>query len=226
MIIYIDIEAVPQHADHASMDERGQNLWNKFAERFLKNPKFVSVMHSYEDKAALYAEFGKIVCISVGYVTDDGFRMKSYTDEDEAWLLSAFIEDMKKMRSIQFCGHNIKGYDLPFICRRMMAHNTPIPHWIDTAGKKPWEIIHIDTAELWRFGNFKDNVSLDRLTYHLGLPSPKDKIDGSMVAAVYYGTGDYANMTKEDRIKMISDYCEKDIMQLPDILERFGQPTK
>ena len=226
MIIYIDLEATPQHPDYDSLDDRGKALWNKFAERFVSDPKFVSVMHSYEDKAALYAEFGKIVCISCGYMSEEGFKVKSYTDEDEAWLLAAFVEDMNKFKSVKFCGHNIKGYDLPFICRRLMAHNSKIPYWIDTAGKKPWDIHHIDTQELWKFGTFKDYISLDRLTYHLGLPSPKDKIDGSMVAAVYYGQGEYAEMTKEDRIKMISEYCEKDIMQLPDILEKFGLATK
>ena len=149
----------------------------------------------------------KVVCISVGFIyfkdKEMYIKVKSFAGDDEIQLLNDFAAMMEKQPQYYLCGHNIKEFDIPFLCRRMLVNGITIPLSMNVAGKKPWETTFIDTLELWRFGDYKNYTSLRLLTAIFGIPTPKDDIDGSMVADVYYN---------EKNIKRISNYCEKDVV--------------
>ena len=162
-------------------------------------------------KAGIYAEFGKIVCISVGCLQKQAqsgteqFFLRSFYGVNERDLLGAFAEVARKwgLKSQFLCGHNIREFDVPFICRRMMVHGIPLPPLLDLAGAKPWEVRHLDTLQHWKFGDYKHYTSLRLLADLFGIPSPKDDIDGSQVASVYYQEGDLVRIAR---------YCEKDVV--------------
>jgi DNA polymerase elongation subunit (family B) len=178
---------------------------------------------TFNDKAGIYAEFGKIICISVGFLTKstDGsapiMRLKSYANHIEKNLLEDFSELLNKYFNnpdkFAICGHNIKEFDVPYICRRMLINQLPFPKLFDIAGKKPWETKHLlDTLEMWKFGDNKNYTSLKLLTALFEIPSPKDDIDGSDVARVYW----------EDRdLDRIAVYCEKDVLATAQLYLRF-----
>lgn len=208
-LLFIDIETVPQHESYSQLTPIQQELWER---RFSAD-----AYHT----AGIYAEFGKIICISAGVINtrkDDGntyFISKSFASDDERQLLSDFgqtINNFFSSRSKTFCGHNIKEFDIPYIARRMLINGLPLPECLQVAGKKPWETQFIDTMELWRFGDYKNYTPLCLLTEVLGLPTPKDDIDGSMVRDVYYNEHD---------LQRISTYCEKDVLATAQVLLRF-----
>ena len=164
----------------------------------------------YADRAGILAEFGKIVCISVGFVNDSPtgkqIRMKSFYHDDEETLLKNFKDLLENSDKFQIlCGHNAKEFDFPYICRRMLIHGIRLPDVLDIAGKKPWEISHLDTMELWKFGDFKAYTSLALLCHVFNIPTPKDDISGADVARVYY---------EENDLERIKVYCEKDVVAL------------
>lgn len=209
-LLVIDIETASVVEDYSSLDERMQSLWNKKAS-FMQNPEERSSEDLYFDKGAIFAEFGKVICISVGVFTkndDDSFgiRIKSFAMESEKETLLAFRKlleskfDSKKLRMI---AHNGKEFDFPYLCRRMLVNEIDIPEALDVRDKKPWEIQHIDTMELWKFGDRKNFTSLDLLAALFGVESSKDDIDGSQVNEVYY---------KEQNLERISEYCQRDVM--------------
>jgi uncharacterized protein YprB with RNaseH-like and TPR domain len=212
-ILFIDIETVPQFPDYASVPENWQGLWDKKA-GLLKRKEEDNPETLYE-RAGIYAEFGKIVCISVGYISagvNAEVRIKSFSGEDEAQILTEFAGLFEKSsRFAYLCAHNGKEFDFPYLCRRMLVCRVPIPKILHIAGKKPWEIQHFDTMELWKFGDYKSFVSLDLLSVAFGIPTPKDDIDGSEVYAVYY---------KENDLKRIVTYCEKDVLTLMRVFYR------
>jgi predicted PolB exonuclease-like 3'-5' exonuclease len=169
-------------------------------------------------RAGIYAEFGKIICISVGYLVPDGtalhLRKKSFFGDDERVLLEEFAELLNKHFSkadSRLCAHNGKEFDFPWLSRRMIINNIPLPAILDTAGRKPWEVNHLDTMEMWKFGDYKSYTPLNLLTYILGIPSPKDDIDGSQVYSVYYHLRD---------LPRIVQYCEKDVEALVKVFLR------
>lgn len=169
-------------------------------------------------RAGIYAEFGKIICISVGYLVPDGtalhLRKKSFYGDDERVLLEEFAELLNKHFSkpdSRLCAHNGKEFDFPWLSRRMIINNIPLPAILDTAGRKPWEVNHLDTMEMWKFGDYKSYTPLNLLTYLLGIPSPKDDIDGSQVYSVYYHLRD---------LPRIVQYCEKDVEALVKVFLR------
>ncbi|MFT3826261.1 MAG: 3'-5' exonuclease [Chitinophagaceae bacterium] len=208
-ILFLDIETVPQYPVYESVPEDWKALWSKKAEGLLRNREEETVETIY-NRAGIYAEFGKIICISCGIIqgNTDGKRLslKSFYGDDEKMLLQQFAEMLKKWAvdsSRYLCAHNGKEFDFPYLCRRMIINAVPIPAVLNTAGKKPWEIPHLDTMELWKFGDFKSYTSLNLLAHALEIPTPKDDIDGSRVAQVYWEDHD---------LERIAKYCQKDVL--------------
>lgn len=214
-IMFLDIETVPQTAQVSDLNPELSHLWEeKFNALARRTPdKFtddMSAEESYSKSAGIFAEFGRIVCISVGFIHLNGttmnFRTKSFCGDNEVEILTGFSNLLEKFcttREHTLCGHNIKEFDIPYICRRMLINGLLLPPILQISGKKPWEITFIDTLELWKFGDFKHYTALKLLTAVFGIPTPKDDIDGSQVAHVYYN---------EKNIERISLYCQKDVL--------------
>lgn len=209
-ILFLDIETVPQVYHFDGLDEKTKELFEAKTRFMIKDD--VGPDQVYDERAGIYAEFGKIVCISVGYVNDTTtgrqIRMKSFYHEDEETLLKQFkrlLDEYADSRAGILCGHNSKEFDIPYICRRMLINGIDLPEKLDIAGKKPWEIEHIDTMELWKFGDFKAYTSLALLCHVFNIPTPKDDISGADVARVYY---------EEKDLERIKVYCEKDVVAL------------
>lgn len=216
-ILFLDIETVAQYGSWQSMPDDWKELWQHKAGTLLRNKEGETAESIYE-RAGIYAEFGKIVCISCGCIQGAGEErklvLKSFFDEDEKKLLRDFADMMKKwsMDPSKFlCAHNGKEFDYPYICRRMIVNGISIPEALQIAGRKPWEIRHLDTLELWKFGDFKSYTPLKLLAHILGIPSPKDDMDGSMVNRVYW---------QEKDLERIAHYCQKDVITLVQVLLR------
>ncbi|PQJ69089.1 MULTISPECIES: 3'-5' exonuclease [Polaribacter] len=216
-VLFLDIETVPEQENWQLLSKETQELYAKKTE-YQRKEEF-SASEFYE-RAGIWAEFGKIICISVGYFVDvknkKQLRLTSFFGDDEHQLLSDFKVLLDKhfaKKSNVLCAHNGKEFDFPFIARRMIVHQIELPKKLNLFGKKPWEVPHLDTLELWKFGDYKHYTSLKLLTSILGIPSPKDDIDGSEVADVYY---------KEKNIQRIVTYCEKDTVAVAQILLRFN----
>ncbi len=207
-ILFLDIETVPQFSDYAQLPEEWKPYWDKKANLIRRKDEEAGPDLLYE-RAGIYAEFGKIICISVGYITGGAnpeVRIKSFCGHDEKVLLSEFSSVLdKSARFTHLCAHNGKEFDFPYLCRRMLANGVNIPSVLNIAGKKPWEVSHFDTMEMWKFGDYKSFVSLDLLSAVFGIPTPKDDIDGSKVYGVYY---------RENDLPRIEAYCEKDVLTL------------
>jgi len=214
-IIFLDIETVAQYSNYQEVPIRLQELWNKKASQLSKNEE-ISAETLYE-RAGIYAEFGKIVCISIGYFEKklQKFRIKSFFGYNEKALLQAFAEMLNKhfhSESDLLCAHNGKEFDFPFIARRLLVNRIKLPKLLDIAGRKPWEIQHLDTMELWKFGDYKHYTSLDLLTAIFDIPSPKSDIDGSQVNSVYWKEGD---------IKRIAEYCQNDVLAIAQLINAY-----
>ncbi len=215
-IMFLDIETVPLTADLDSMDQKLAALWDKKSQYFRQEDEDAADVF---ERAGLYSEFGRIIAISVGVVTGSlnsrSIRLKSFSGDDELKLLEEFsvmINNFCSGKEALLCAHNGKEFDFPYIARRMLINGMNIPAILDNAGKKPWEINLLDTMELWKFGEFRHSVSLDLITTLLGIPTPKDDIDGSMVASVYY---------KDKNLDRIVEYCEKDVIALIQVFLKF-----
>ena len=206
-ILFLDIETVPQHSHYGELDERLKKLWDKKA-KTLRDTEEQDAEEVYR-RAGIYAEFGKIVCISVGFFNKREFRVKSFYGHDEEEILRNFAKMINSYFSdYLLCAHNGKEFDFPYIARRMIINRIELPSLLDIAGKKPWEVRHLDTMELWKFGDFKAYTSLDLLTAVFGIPSPKDDIDGSEVWRVYW---------QEKDLERIKTYCQKDVVSLAQV---------
>ena len=215
-IMFLDIETVPESSSYENLKPAFQNLWDKKSRQF-RTPE--QTAQDVYERAGIYSEFGKIICISVGLIREKNpfiFRLKSFYGKDEKLLLSEFSGMLTKFnrtnKEAVLCAHNGKEFDFPYIARRMIINGLIIPEILDNAGKKPWEIKLLDTMDLWKFGDYKNYTSLDLLTSILGIPTPKDDIDGSMVAGIFYN---------DDDIKRIVYYCEKDVLAIARVLLRF-----
>lgn len=216
-ILVLDIETVPQYPSFTDLPENWQYLWSKKAAT-LRNLESQSESDVYP-RAGIYAEFGKIICISCGFFSSAGrsyqFRVKSFYGDDEAKILSEFNQMLLRHFSDpanSLCAHNGKEFDYPYIARRCLLSGLEIPDLLNTAGKKPWEIKLLDTMELWKFGDYKNFTSLELLAASFGIPTPKDDIDGSMVWTVYWNDKD---------IERIKKYCEKDVITVAQLLLKF-----
>ncbi len=202
-ILFLDIETVPMCAEYEQLSDRFKKLWNKKSERLAK--KEDDTPEKLFERAGIYSEFGRIICISVGFVKDNKLRLKSFYSHNEKELLTDFISLCNNYYNKEknlLCGHNAKEFDFPYIARRILVNNLKIPDILNIAGKKPWQVAHLDTMHLWRFGDYKNYTSLELLTAIFDIPTPKDDIDGSQVANVYW---------KENDIERIARYCEKDV---------------
>lgn len=211
-LMVLDIETVPQYRTHDELPEHMQKLWDAKTQYQRKE----EAAGSYYGRAGIWAEFGKIVCISVGVFTKGvptGFRVKSFAGHDERELLVKFALMLKSQpANLSLCAHNGKEFDFPYICRRMLIHGIKLPAQLQIAGKKPWEINHIDTMELWKFGDYKNYTSLSLLTAIFNIPTPKDDIDGSQVGHVYWN---------DNELERICIYCQKDVVATAQLLRRF-----
>jgi 3'-5' exonuclease len=217
-LLFIDIETVSEKATYQNLTETWQELWTEKTQRIL--PSENTAAEFYEQRAGVMAEFAKVICISIGYFRYEGevmqLRIKSFYADEEKKILQDFIATLNHME-IQnnkwcFAGHNIKEFDIPFLCRRLLINGMPIPEYIDFQNMKPWETNSIDTFQYWRFGDYKNYTSLKLLAAALGIASPKDDIDGSQVGTVYW---------KENNLQRIVTYCQKDIITTANILLRF-----
>ncbi len=217
-ILFLDIETVPEVAEFSQLDETKKNLFDK--KTTYQRKEEIPLADFYE-RAGIWAEFGKIICISVGNLIMNNnrllFRTKSFYGDDEKIILTEF----KKLLDSHFsgsqhvlCAHNGKEFDYPYIARRMVINGLGLPDKLNLFGKKPWEVPHLDTMELWKFGDNKHYTSLGLLTNILGIPSPKEDIDGSQVAKVYYEDKD---------LKRIVEYCERDTLAVAQIYLRLMQ---
>lgn len=213
-ILFLDIETVPQVEFFSDLTEETQKL---YADKTQYQRKDDLTPEEFYERAGIWAEFGKIICISIGYFTiknaERQFRTKSIIGEEKQ-LLEEFNDLIKTHFSnpaFVFCGHNIKEFDIPYMCRRMLINGINIPEKLQLFGRKPWEIPHLDTLELWKFGDYKHYTSLKLLTHVLNIPSPKEDIDGSEVRNVYYN---------EKNIDRIAKYCERDVVAVAQIFLR------
>ena len=218
-LLLLDIETVPQFPTFTGMDSGWQGL---FLDKIAKTvPEDMDAEEMYRKKAGILAEFGKIICISTAffYENEEGLpvlKMKSIYGNDEVEILRIFTELCNKMyqqyRHFQFGGHNIKEFDIPYICRRMLINNLPLPEYLQLHDKKPWEVKMFDTLNWWKFGDNKNYVSLHLLANVLGIPTSKSDIDGSMVQDVYY---------KENNLPRIVAYCQRDVVVTANVILRF-----
>lgn len=228
-IMFIDIETVPVTNKLEELSMPMQELWTyKFAQLKRRMPDKYNeedtAVNKYLQNAGIFAEFGRIVCISVGFIYSKNninhLRIKSFADKNEKKLLTDFIMLLDTFFTTSehyFCGHNIKEFDIPFLCRRMIINQIKLPQVLQIHNKKPWEINLLDTMDFWKFGDYKSYTSLKLLSEVLGVPTSKDDIDGSQVAEVFY---------KEDNLKRIVTYCEKDVVTTTRVwLRLIGEST-
>jgi len=218
-ILFLDIETVPQYSEYQYLESNFKALWDKKASTLIKYEKEVSEEDKNPSvlyqKAGIYAEFGKIICISTGYFFDGCFRIKSFFNHNEYELLDEFANllcsHFNKSDNL-LCAHNGKEFDFPYISRRMLINGIKIPLILNTSGKKPWEINHLDTMELWKFGDYKNYTSLELLTAVFNIPTPKDDIDGSQIMKVYYEDND---------LMRIVTYCQKDTLAVAQLFLKY-----
>ena len=218
-LLLLDIETVPQQEDFSSLSPEWQTLfWDKISKTV---PENTTAEDSYKKRGGILAEFGKLVCISTAFFQENDnkelcLKMKSISDDDEVALLRSFTALSDKMykynKNFQFAGHNIKEFDIPYICRRLMINQLPLPEYLQLNDKKPWETKMFDTMNWWKFGDNKNYISLHLLASVLGIPTSKTDIDGSMVQDVYY---------KEKNLQRIVDYCQRDVVVTANIILRF-----
>lgn len=225
-VLFLDIETVPQHADYGQVPSELKDLWEKKVEALNRHRNAVEQLSSsaaYE-RAGIYAEFGKVVCVSTGFIalSEDAqrtFRMKSFYGDDERKILSdvsEFLIRWGRESRAALCAHNGREFDFPYLARRMLINSIPLPSLINTAGKKPWEVAHLDTMELWKFGDHKSYTSLNLLAAVFEIPTPKNDMDGSKVGSVYW---------RDNGMNRIVEYCQRDVITVAHILLRFrGEP--
>jgi len=212
-ILFIDVETVPIAPDYQTLDDNLKSHWDKKASFLTKNDE--DDPSSVFERAGIYAEFGKIVCISAGRVQNDEIKTKSYHSHNEKQLLEEFTNDLniftRNIPNLYLCAHNGKEFDFPFIIRRMIINQIPVPYILNTRNKSRYELPFLDTMEMWKFGDYKHFTSLALLCELFGIPTPKNDIDGSQVASVYY---------KENNLERIKEYCEKDVCALIEVYKR------
>jgi predicted PolB exonuclease-like 3'-5' exonuclease len=212
-IIFLDIETASIEESYSQLNVRMQQLWNKKAEK-LKHTDDQTPFQLYKN-ASIYAEFGKIICISAAYMKNNKLRIKSFYDMEEKTLLQNFADLLQtyfSKKNNQLCAHNGKEFDFPYLCRRMLINNIRIPDILNIAGRKPWETKFLDTMEMWKFGDYKNYTSLDLLSAVFGISSPKEDIDGSMIHEIYWQLKD---------LQRIKNYCERDVLTVAQLFLRY-----
>lgn len=220
-ILFLDVETVPAYPKFKDMPERLQQLWSKKAGFLAKQNETPDELFP---RAGIYAEFGKVICISAGFLVDEGkhyqLRIKSFYGDEEEVILGEFADLLNQHFSSSqhsLCAHNGKEFDFPYLSRRMIVQGVELPFLLDNSGKKPWEISLLDTMEMWKFGDFKSFTSLDLLAALFNLPSPKENMDGSEVYPTYYQDKD---------LEKIKTYCEGDVRTLAQVYLKMVQANK
>jgi predicted PolB exonuclease-like 3'-5' exonuclease len=217
-VLFLDIETVPLAPEYNELNEKWQQLWENKMKFQITNDEPAEVLY---DRAGIYAEFGRIICISAGYVFQKKgeyfFRVKSFADEDEKKLIRSFFtawDAFSRAGKRRLCAHNGQEFDFPYISRRALVNNLNLPKILDIAGAKPWEIKDqlIDTLQLWKFGDYKHYTSLSLLCELFNIPTPKDDIDGSQVAKIFW---------EENDLDRIIKYCEKDTLAVANLLLKY-----
>jgi 3'-5' exonuclease len=213
-ILFVDIETVAHVGDYSQLDERLKTQWSRKAS-FLKREEHQTDGDLYHDRAGIFAEFGKIVCIAVGKFVDNEageivFRTKAYAGDDEKAILLEFKTMLERHdpMSLKLCAHNGKEFDFPYLCRRMLINGIALPMALNLSGKKAWEVQHLDTMEMWKFGDFKHYTSLDLLSAIFNIPTSKGDMDGSRVNKVYH---------VENNLTKIKEYCLRDVVVLAQV---------
>jgi len=219
-MLFIDIETVPATYHFHQLSKSKRKLWADKVNRYQNDD--INIEDLYEKKAGILAEFGQIICIAVGFITGNRspyqMRIKAFASKDEKEVLLPFMQllnqSFQNVHQFYFCGHNIKEFDIPYLCRRMVINGLTLPNALNLSGLKPWEVNHIDTLELWKFGDRKHYTSLNLLASILGVSSPKDDIQGKDVARVFW---------EEDDLERIVTYCKKDVVTVAQVMLRFKQ---
>ena len=218
-ILFLDIETIPMVQNYEALPEPFRKLWDKKAEVLTRNERnpddSTRAPGQVFERAGIYAEFGKIICISTGVLRNGTLWIKSYAGDDEKLILSEFAGMLAKASGKKFqylCAHNGKEFDYPYIIRRMLINGIPVPSILNLCMKKPWEVNHFDTMELWKFGDFKNYTSLELLAVVFNIPTPKDDIHGSDVASVYYEDKDLPRIVR---------YCQKDVITIVNLFLKF-----
>ncbi len=218
-LFLLDIETVPQFPSYSYLPSDWKLLWNEKLSKTM--PENISPADGYTLRAGIMAEFGKIICISTGYFFENAdkelcLKIKSISGHDEKALLESFLQINNKVfqhnKQFQYTGHNIKEFDIPYICRRMVINNIPMPDYMQLHGAKPWEVRMIDTLQCWKFGDYKNYISLHLLAGVLGVPTSKTDMDGSQVQTVYYEDKD---------LPRIVEYCQRDVSVVANVILRF-----
>ncbi len=207
-ILFIDIETAPIHYQYNNLSATEKELWDK---KWLYSKDIVA--EQQYAKAGIYAEFAKVVCIGLGFMSEGKFRTKAIAGDNEKDILIEFSNLLAQFFNTKehfLCAHNGKEFDYPFLCRRLLVNKIPLPKLLQIQGFKPWEVKHLDTMEMWRFGDIKNFTSLNLLAHVFNVPSPKDDIDGSQIAKVFY---------EEKNIDRIKTYCIKDVVTLTRIYQ-------
>ena len=221
-VLFLDIETVSNVEDYSELPENLKPLWDRKAS-FQKDYDGYNESKLYYQRAGIFAEFGRVIVISIGQIflnqeNEWSIKTKSFKGDNEKALLQEFKTVLEKYpKNLILCGHNAKEFDFPYICRRMLINGISIPEVLNIQGKKPWEIAHQDTMELWKFGDYKNFTSLDLLANILGLPSSKDDMDGSQVNEFYY---------KKNDLDAIAKYCEKDVVTTAYVFVKLTQPEE
>jgi predicted PolB exonuclease-like 3'-5' exonuclease len=218
-ILFLDIETVPQYSSFGELPDEWRQFWSHKAGFLIKNTESDSPETIY-NRAGIYAEFGKIICISCGFISGYGDQkrilLKSFYGDDEKETLHTFCEMLNRwaIEGNKFlCAHNGKEFDFPYLCRRLIINGMNVPPILKISGRKPWEVPHLDTMELWKFGDYKSFTSLNLLARTLNISTPKDDIDGSMVAEVYW---------KQHDLQRIANYCQKDVLTAAQVYLRLN----
>ena len=226
-ILFLDIETVSGVEQFGQLDERLQYLWGKKANQYRKGDDTKTDAEIFRERGGILAEFGKVVSVALGFLTEKQGRtvlcITSLAADDEKALLAKFSENLQRFeahinrqngeyqsrKSVQLCAHNGREFDFPYLARRMLILGLPLPAVLQTQGKKPWEVSHIDTMDLWKFGDYKNYTSLDLLAAIFNIPSSKEEMDGSLVHEVYY---------QERDLEKIARYCALDVVNAAQVL--------
>lgn len=216
-ILFLDLETVPCAPSFESCPTVLRPLWAKKTTQL--HPVAGADPATEWPRAGIYAEFGKIVCIGAGVYRNHQLRVKCYAGHDERALLADFTELLNASFCEEhhlLCAHNGKEFDFPYLARRILINRLPLPAILDAAGMKPWQVRHLDTMELWKFGDYKHYTSLETLAAVFNIPSPKGDINGADVGRVYWEEGD---------LNRIAAYCARDVVTLCRILFAYtGRP--
>ena len=221
-VLFLDIETAAQYPAYEDMDNTFKDLWNKKAS-LINTADVTTPEMLYPLKAGIYSEFGKIISIAVGYFVKNEelleLRVTDFSGHDEREILDSFrllVDERLNSHQLKLCAHNGREFDFPYLCRRMLINEIKLPKVLQLEGKKPWEVPHLDTMEMWKFGDYKNYTSLDLLAAVFGIPTSKDDIDGSQVNEVYH---------REKDVRRIAAYCKKDVVVTARLYLKFkGMP--